>query len=58
MIYHPSLSEKVERLRQLRQQVNNTPMTSKSAATAILLADLRWEMQEIKDVKTELHNIS
>jgi hypothetical protein len=58
MIYHPSLSEKVERLRQLQQQMNATPIASKSAATAILQADLRWEMQEIKDVKTELHNIS
>jgi hypothetical protein len=58
MIYHPCLSEKVARLRQLQQQVSGTPLSSKSAAIAILRAELRWEVQEIKDVKTVLHALS
>jgi len=54
MIYHPSLSEKKERLRQLQQALNGTAVQVQQVTCAVLLAELRWETQEIKDVETEV----
>jgi len=54
MNYAPSLSEKKEYLRHLNQAMNGMSLASQQVSRAFLLAQMRWETQEIKELETEI----
>jgi len=54
MTYSPSLSEKRAYTQQLQKAVNGLSVAAKQASRAFLLAELRWETQEIREVEAEL----
>ena len=57
MCYGPSLSEKRDYLRRLQQTLNGLSAATQGVARAFLLAELRWETQEIKEVEAVIEAI-
>jgi hypothetical protein len=57
MQYSPSLREKTERLHFLTKQMEKQPVIFSKPSCAILLAEMRWEKQEISDMRQEISAI-
>jgi hypothetical protein len=54
MEYAASLREKTERLQLLTKQLEKQPVIFSKPSCAILLAEIRWEKQDIKDIREEI----
>jgi len=54
MHYSASIKEKKERLQTLTKQLKEHPVIFSKPSCAILVAEIRWETQEIRDVQEEL----